>query len=310
MLESLRDLASWGEWLERHAGKAQAKTPALAELEALRRQVAELQREQQRVLKDGQTAKQHLDHLDQVTAAMAKGLVARQPNHCPTCNTDHSAHGGIEKVVSELRVTTAATRERLLKEYRALDEKLKSVRQVLESRGEAPCPLAVERQALLKEWLGWLLLSPQAALEGQLSSPAQRNALLELLKTLTRRPPLADEVDAGEGSARIARLFHTRIAEARSIFSDPDYWKPVHAEFTRRLAGVMKSQLPATLQRLWIELTLSQQLHILVVAMLTSKGASGVTGSGFITLAVTLAVVCTPSAANISISRRSLTVQT
>jgi aerobic C4-dicarboxylate transport protein len=44
-------------------------------------------------------------------------------------------------------------------------------------------------------------------------------------------------------------------------------------------------------QALGIELTLSQQLHILVVAMLTSKGASGVTGSGFITLAATLAVV-------------------
>ena len=44
-------------------------------------------------------------------------------------------------------------------------------------------------------------------------------------------------------------------------------------------------------QALGIELTLSQQLHILVVAMITSKGASGVTGSGFITLAATLSVV-------------------
>ncbi|HEY5912377.1 MAG TPA: cation:dicarboxylase symporter family transporter [Verrucomicrobiae bacterium] len=44
-------------------------------------------------------------------------------------------------------------------------------------------------------------------------------------------------------------------------------------------------------QALGIELTLSQQMHILVVAMITSKGASGVTGSGFITLAATLAVV-------------------
>jgi aerobic C4-dicarboxylate transport protein len=40
---------------------------------------------------------------------------------------------------------------------------------------------------------------------------------------------------------------------------------------------------------LGIELTFSQQIHILVVAMITSKGASGVTGSGFITLAATLA---------------------
>jgi aerobic C4-dicarboxylate transport protein len=44
-------------------------------------------------------------------------------------------------------------------------------------------------------------------------------------------------------------------------------------------------------QALGIHLTLSQQLAILVVAMITSKGAAGVTGSGFITLAATLAVV-------------------
>lgn len=44
-------------------------------------------------------------------------------------------------------------------------------------------------------------------------------------------------------------------------------------------------------QALNIELTLMQQLSLLAVAMLTSKGASGVTGAGFITLAATLAVV-------------------
>jgi len=42
---------------------------------------------------------------------------------------------------------------------------------------------------------------------------------------------------------------------------------------------------------LGVELTFGQQLTILVVAMLTSKGASGVTGAGFITLAATLSVV-------------------
>ena len=38
-------------------------------------------------------------------------------------------------------------------------------------------------------------------------------------------------------------------------------------------------------------LALGQQLVILVVAMLSSKGATGVTGAGFITLAATLSVV-------------------
>ncbi len=44
-------------------------------------------------------------------------------------------------------------------------------------------------------------------------------------------------------------------------------------------------------QALNIDLTLTQQMSILLVAMLTSKGASGVTGAGFISLAATLAVV-------------------
>jgi aerobic C4-dicarboxylate transport protein len=38
-------------------------------------------------------------------------------------------------------------------------------------------------------------------------------------------------------------------------------------------------------------LTLGQELGILLIAMITSKGASGVTGAGFVTLAATLAIV-------------------
>src|ERR1700758_860138 len=44
-------------------------------------------------------------------------------------------------------------------------------------------------------------------------------------------------------------------------------------------------------QALGVDLSFSEQLTILIVAMLTSKGASGVTGAGFITLAATLTVV-------------------
>jgi aerobic C4-dicarboxylate transport protein len=44
-------------------------------------------------------------------------------------------------------------------------------------------------------------------------------------------------------------------------------------------------------QALNVDLTLTQEITLLAVAMLTAKGASGVTGAGFITLAATLAVV-------------------
>jgi aerobic C4-dicarboxylate transport protein len=44
-------------------------------------------------------------------------------------------------------------------------------------------------------------------------------------------------------------------------------------------------------QAMGFHLTLHNQLSIILIAMLTSKGASGVTGAGFVTLAATLAVV-------------------
>ena len=44
-------------------------------------------------------------------------------------------------------------------------------------------------------------------------------------------------------------------------------------------------------QALNVPLSFGEQMTILVVAMLTSKGASGITGAGFITLAATLSAV-------------------
>jgi len=44
-------------------------------------------------------------------------------------------------------------------------------------------------------------------------------------------------------------------------------------------------------QALNIHLSLDKQLMLLLIAMLSSKGAAGVTGAGFVTLAATLAVV-------------------
>lgn len=54
-------------------------------------------------------------------------------------------------------------------------------------------------------------------------------------------------------------------------------------------------------QALNIDLSLPQQLTLLLVAMLTSKGAAGVTGAGFITLTATLAVVPTIPAAGLAL---------
>jgi len=50
-----------------------------------------------------------------------------------------------------------------------------------------------------------------------------------------------------------------------------------------------------------VELTLGQQLTLFIVAMVSSKGAAGVTGAGFITLAATLSVVPTVPVAGMAL---------
>lgn len=54
-------------------------------------------------------------------------------------------------------------------------------------------------------------------------------------------------------------------------------------------------------QALNIPLTLEQQILLLLVAMLSSKGAAGITGAGFITLAATLSVVPTVPVAGMAL---------
>ena len=49
------------------------------------------------------------------------------------------------------------------------------------------------------------------------------------------------------------------------------------------------------------ELTLGQEILLLAVAMLSSKGAAGITGAGFITLAATLSVVPTVPVAGMAL---------
>jgi aerobic C4-dicarboxylate transport protein len=53
-------------------------------------------------------------------------------------------------------------------------------------------------------------------------------------------------------------------------------------------------------QALDVPLSLGEQLSLLAVLLLTSKGAAGVTGSGFVTLAATLQSVGTVPVAGIS----------
>src|SRR3989442_907834 len=135
-------------WHRRHRFRPWLGRPAcswLIGLSATMKPCAEASATQQKVMKEGQATKQHLDHLDQVGTFFAQGWAARQPSQCPTCGADQPAQGGIQKVVTELKAKVGTAREELLREYRTLDDKIKALQKSLQQRGESPCPLSQER---------------------------------------------------------------------------------------------------------------------------------------------------------------------
>lgn len=256
--DTLRDLEAWGAWLARRPGLPQGAGQTPSDLAALRCQLAELQAAQQRVLREGQSLRPHLEHLEKAATFLSQGWTALHPSRCPTCGADHAERGGIAQAVVRVREEVNAAREKLLREYREVEEKVKALQRRLQEQGDTPCPVSAERQATLREVLAWLLPATQATLEAQLAEPALRSRWLKRLRLLQARPALTSEVTQPRAEAeRVVRAYLAQAEAARDAFFEPDHWKPVQAAFTQRLARVIAEHLPATLQRLWVELTLN-----------------------------------------------------
>lgn len=248
-----RELAAWSQWLQHAPGPTIAATGH--ETEALRRRLAEVQAGQQKALQAGQASRQLLDHLDQVTALLAKGLGASQPAFCPTCGADHAAAGGATAAVAHWRAHVAAQRATLLNEYRALETQAKTLQQSLQARGATVCPLSAAARAGWQSALAWLL--GDGELEARLRLPGASDRLLVQLRDLAASPSLPEAPDPAATAQRLVCSLAAQFTEARESFFDQEHWKPVQTALRQKLTRVVTEHLPATLQRLWLELTLN-----------------------------------------------------
>lgn len=195
--------------------------------------------------------------LDQAKQFLASHWSAQHPDICPVCNSGVAQRQGIEAVVSDLQEETNATIQKLRVRHveiqnlqRDLDAKLKAV-------GLSICPLAAEDQARLKGWLMPFL--PQGAvLEDWLINPQRREQLrsdLSRMRALTDAPkPYSD---AAIETERLASAFIALTQEADRALEDPQSIGEVKKAFEQRLEKILKDHLPATLGKVWQEVTLT-----------------------------------------------------
>lgn len=247
-------IAAWGEWLERRAhAPDSASSP---EAEPIAKRLRELQALQKQVLERGRSAGGHFDHLTTVEAFVRETWSKDHSGECPTCGTDHTAHGGILKVVEELRTQTSNERDRLRQEFSELKVQIEQTQKQLAELGQTQCPLSSEDQSKLAESLQWLVPT-DTSLSDWIGLRSQRETLLRAISIMRQIPPAPSGVDADGSAESVVKKILSRFRAADETFEAPNNWKPVKEKLTQTLASIVNEHLPRTLEKLWRELALN-----------------------------------------------------
>ena len=247
-------IATWVEWLERRAqAPDSASSPAA---QPIAKKLRELQVLQKQVLERGRSAGGHFDHLTTVEAFVRETWSKSHSGECPTCGADHTAHGGILKVVEELRIQTSSERDRLRQEFGELKVQIEQTHKQLAKLGQTQCPLSLEDQSKLAESLQWLIPT-NTNLSDWIGLRSQRETLLRAISILRQIPPAPSSVDADGSAESVVKKILSRFRAADETFEAPNNWKPVKEKLTQTLASIVNEHLPRTLEKLWRELALN-----------------------------------------------------
>ncbi len=242
------------EWRAKRVQGGTATVPA--EADETKKQLEELQKQQQRITEAGQDARTHLEHLTQVEAFVSQTWSKLHPDDCPTCGVNHAQQGGVLNVIRGLKAKATGERDRLRGEFAKTKEQIDGAQKKLSTFGQAQCPLSNEELSRLASALQWLL--PEGAtIDGCLDDEALRGDLLGLLECVRSVPPLPQLLDADEQAERVTVTILGQYKEAEAIFEAPDNWKPVKTKLTETLARVLREHLPGTLAGLWVELAMN-----------------------------------------------------
>lgn len=247
-------IAAWGEWLERRATAPDAGLSP--EAEPIANRLRELQTLQKQVLEHGRSVSGHFEHLTKVEAFVRETWSREHSGECPTCGVDHTADGGILKVVETLRIQISSDRERLRQEFNALKVQIEQMQKQLATLGQIQCPLSSEDQSKLAEAIQWLV-PKNMNLADWIGVRSQRDALLKAISSMRQIPTAPTAVDVDGNAESLVKKVLSRFRAADATFEAPNNWKPVKEKLTQTMASIVNIHLPRTLEKLWRELALN-----------------------------------------------------
>lgn len=252
--EAQIQIETWGAWL---AAQTETQINIEADTDSLKQEIENLAKERADLEKNGKSLRGRLDLLDQAKQYLLSHWAKDHPDVCPVCDSNVADRQGIESVVSALQQETNTTIQELRARHTEIQARQKETDAKLKAAGLSTCPVGIEDQARLKEWLT-PFLPDDASLEDWLRDQQRRQQLKQDLSRMGILPEAPmPYADAAQESERLADEFISLAQEADQVLEDPQSFGEVRKSFAQLMQEILENHLPETLGKVWKELTLT-----------------------------------------------------
>jgi len=252
--DSLLQIETWGTWLSSQSGD---QPEVDVDSDSLKADIESLAKEKIDLEIEGKTLRGRLDLLDQTKQYLTNYWDKHHPDICPVCDSNVEDRHGIKVVVTKLQEETDETIRELRTRHIEIQAKQKDLDAKLKATGVTTCPIANEDIARLMNWLTPFIPS-DSILKDWLINPQYRQQLKDDLSKMGALPDAPKPyADISLESERLAKDFVTLTKEADRVLEEPQSLGEVKKEFELRMEKILKEHLPATLGKVWEELTMT-----------------------------------------------------
>lgn len=201
----------------------------------------------------GQQHRLQYDHLLQLQSDFLRKWAASHPNHCPTCNADHTDVGGISTVVQEI---ISSLNKQILTERQQYSETYKAIKEIEAQRAlNGECPLSDVRRAELAKLLG-IEDEQFSSLDALLMLPRQVEVFMSKIDTLAAPPTLMLRSDLRNAAHQLKRRIYDENARGQALWTLPEQWDTVRKALDEQAIKIVQNHLPRTLEAVWAELAM------------------------------------------------------
>lgn len=251
---SVSQINLWGDWLISNGNRENDQIEDLKEYE---KELDSLSKERTEIEKSGRNLRERLDVLDQTKKILESHWSDEHPDTCPICDSNVSTRGGISKIVVELTSETTRKIQEKRENFALVQKRQNELESKIKASGSAVNPISIEDQNELRNLIRPFIAEELEFEEWLINKDSRIKLIADLtrMKSMPNSPKIYTNTDIE--SERLVGIFKEMAAEADRALEDPQAVQDVKRIVEKQLENILVQYLPSTLEKVWIELTLS-----------------------------------------------------